>query len=145
MTHAYDPNLVKTAQIVAQELAMADEVQTGIYTCVGGPNYETVAELRMLKQFGLDAVGMSTVSSRNFFLNCLKSYFLSESGPRGHNSTSMWHEIIRIFPYHERMQHRVRYKRQCKPRWRGDDWTKATREYCGFCDENGGRDWLSWW
>jgi len=62
MDRAYDPHLVKIAKEVAKEMKMEKEIQTGVYTCVGGPNYETVAELRMLKLFGVDAVGMSTVS-----------------------------------------------------------------------------------
>ena len=34
------------------------DLHEGIYTMLGGPSYETVAELRMLKICGVDAVGM---------------------------------------------------------------------------------------
>ena len=37
------------------------DLREGIYVGVAGPNYETPAELRMLRRWGADAVGMSTV------------------------------------------------------------------------------------
>lgn len=46
---------------VAKELNMENIIREGVYTCLGGPNFETVAELNMLKMVGVDAVGMSTV------------------------------------------------------------------------------------
>lgn len=41
----------------AQNLSL----QEGVYICVSGPNYETAAEIRAFKNWGADAVGMSTI------------------------------------------------------------------------------------
>jgi len=57
MNKAYDATLRSDARVIAEELGMTDIVHEGIYTCLGGPNYETIAELRMLKYNGVDAVG----------------------------------------------------------------------------------------
>ena len=59
MRNAYDLDLIELAQRVAAENGLT--LRQGIYVAVGGPTYETEAELRMLHAFGADAVGMSTV------------------------------------------------------------------------------------
>ncbi|KAF7989491.1 hypothetical protein HCN44_008165 [Aphidius gifuensis] len=42
-------------------MGIADKIHIAILTCIGGPNFETPAELRMMRIFGIDAVGMSIV------------------------------------------------------------------------------------
>ncbi|XP_045766248.1 purine nucleoside phosphorylase-like isoform X2 [Maniola jurtina] len=61
MNKAYNYEYRKIAKEVAKELNIQDIVREGVYTCLGGPNFETVAEINMLKMVGVDAVGMSTV------------------------------------------------------------------------------------
>ncbi|KAK2587696.1 hypothetical protein KPH14_003812 [Odynerus spinipes] len=61
MNKAYNTELIKVGEQVAQEMGVSDIVHKGVYTCLGGPNFETVAELKMLRMVGVDAVGMSTV------------------------------------------------------------------------------------
>src|ERR1044072_5563963 len=50
-------------QELASEEARALDITTrrGVYAALAGPNYETPAEIHMLRAFGADAVGMSTV------------------------------------------------------------------------------------
>lgn len=59
MTNAYDATLRATAATVAR--AQGTAVTEGVYLSVAGPNYETPAEVRTFRQWGADAVGMSTV------------------------------------------------------------------------------------
>ena len=47
--------------VIEEARAMEVEVRRGIYAALSGPNYETPAEIHMLRSFGADAVGMSTV------------------------------------------------------------------------------------
>jgi len=61
MNEAYNPELLKIAKDIWSQLDLSGSLHEGVYTCLGGPNFETVAELRMLKMLGVDAVGMSTV------------------------------------------------------------------------------------
>jgi purine-nucleoside phosphorylase len=59
MSAAYDPAL--RAQALAAALAAGLPLHEGVYAWVMGPQFETPAEIRMLRAFGAQAVGMSTV------------------------------------------------------------------------------------
>lgn len=61
MSEAYSRRLRGIAKETADELGI-NTVQEGVYVGLLGPNYETPAEIRMLRTLGVDAVGMSTVS-----------------------------------------------------------------------------------
>ncbi|GJQ76994.1 hypothetical protein Trydic_g15189 [Trypoxylus dichotomus] len=61
MNKAYDSDLIREAKEIWRRENLEGRLFDGVYTCLGGPNFETVAELRMLKLLGVDAVGMSTV------------------------------------------------------------------------------------
>jgi purine-nucleoside phosphorylase len=60
MSNAYSRRLRDIAKQSASELGFS--IQEGVYVGLLGPNYETPAEIRMLRTLGVDAVGMSTVS-----------------------------------------------------------------------------------
>jgi purine-nucleoside phosphorylase len=59
MSDPYDKDLRALARRVAAERRIA--LEEGVYCGLLGPSYETKAEIEMLKRFGADAVGMSTV------------------------------------------------------------------------------------
>lgn len=59
MSAPYDETLRAAALDVARELGIT--LREGTYAAVAGPNLETRAEYRMLRAFGADVVGMSTV------------------------------------------------------------------------------------
>ena len=59
MSAPYDAGLLKTAEESADELGL--RLHRGVYVMVTGPNLETRAEYRMLRNLGADVVGMSTL------------------------------------------------------------------------------------
>jgi purine-nucleoside phosphorylase len=59
MTEVYSRALQET--VVEEASALGIEVRRGIYAALPGPSYETPAEIHMLRSFGADAIGMSTV------------------------------------------------------------------------------------
>jgi purine-nucleoside phosphorylase len=59
MSDPYDATLL--AALRDSALALGITVREGVYVGLLGPSYETLAEVKMLRMLGADAVGMSTV------------------------------------------------------------------------------------
>src|SRR5262245_18890557 len=59
MSEPYAKDLIALVQQVALELKTP--IQKGVYAAVSGPNLETRAEYRFMRQVGADVVGMSTI------------------------------------------------------------------------------------
>lgn len=58
MSNIYDRELRKTVRDTAASLGI--KLQEGVYIQLTGPNYESPAEIRMVRTLGADTVGMST-------------------------------------------------------------------------------------
>jgi purine-nucleoside phosphorylase len=59
MADAYDPALREAAHAAAKQLGLP--LHEGVFAWMMGPQFETPAEIRMLRTLGAQAVGMSTV------------------------------------------------------------------------------------
>lgn len=59
ISRAYTKELLDLGKQVASNLGI--EVRSGVYCGISGPSFMTRSELRMLRQWGADAVGMSTI------------------------------------------------------------------------------------
>jgi purine-nucleoside phosphorylase len=72
MSEPYDPNLIRHALDIASKNNIP--IHSGTYVSVTGPQLETKAEYRLLRQLGADTVGMSTVpeiiAARQMNLRC---------------------------------------------------------------------------
>ncbi len=60
LSEPYNPGLIRTALDCADSCRLSNVI-TGVYACIPGPNLETPAETRWLRQSGGDAVGMSSI------------------------------------------------------------------------------------
>ena len=84
---AYDAGLRRRVADVAARLG--SPLREGVYAMVAGPSFETLAEVRMLRLVGADAVGMSTVPEvlaarqlgmRVLGISCITNLALPEAG-----------------------------------------------------------------
>lgn len=68
MSQPYDGELIRAALRVARREGI--EAHRGVFVAVSGPNLETRAEYRFLRQIGADVVGMSTVPETIVAVHC---------------------------------------------------------------------------
>jgi purine-nucleoside phosphorylase len=82
MSEVYDTNMADRALNIAE--ANNIPIHTGVYVCVTGPQLETKSEYRLLRQFGADVVGMSTVPevivARQMNLRCFGLSVVTDLG-----------------------------------------------------------------
>ena len=96
-THVYDPAWIERAQMCAKRLGI--KLHSGVYAWSRGPQFETPAEVRLLKMLGADALGMSTVPEaitashggmKVLGLSCITNY------AAGLSDQSLSHEEVMI-------------------------------------------------
>ncbi|XP_063242937.1 purine nucleoside phosphorylase-like isoform X2 [Bacillus rossius redtenbacheri] len=75
MNRAYNRDLIKTAKEIAKELGIQDQVKEGVYACLGGPQFETIAEVKLMQTLGADCIGMSTVHEVTTARHCGMAVF----------------------------------------------------------------------
>ena len=68
MRDAYDPTLL--ARFARRRDGLGIPLAEGVYLAVGGPSFETPAEIRAFRVLGADAVGMSTVQETIIARHC---------------------------------------------------------------------------
>lgn len=85
VTDAYDPDLIGATKEMCRGSGLSRIVREGVYVCLGGPSFETVADNAALKTMGVDAVGMSTVheviAARQCGLTCLAFSLITNLSP----------------------------------------------------------------
>ncbi len=75
LNDCYDRKFRRLSQRLASEMGMGRHIHQGVYAMLGGPNFETVAELKMLRICGVDAVG-------NMYFGCCLDSTLTDTNAR---------------------------------------------------------------
>lgn len=97
LARAYDANLRYLARSVAASMPEVI-LHEGIYAMVGGPSFETGAELRFLRAVGADAVGMSTapevVVARHMGMDVLGISLITNTATGAENEEVKHEEVL---------------------------------------------------
>ncbi|MEE8526646.1 MAG: purine-nucleoside phosphorylase [Thermoanaerobaculia bacterium] len=98
MTVAYDRQLLELLRGCAHDLGV--DLGAGVYAGLGGPCYETPAEVRMLRALGADLVGMSTVleviAARHMGLRCVGLSLVSNLAAGVAGDEALDHEDVLV-------------------------------------------------
>lgn len=98
MSAAFDPELAQIARNKALELGI--RLEEGVYIGVRGPEMETPAETRMYRQWGADAIGMSTalevIAARHMGMKILGFSCLSNKNLPDCPQAAPIAEVIRV-------------------------------------------------
>jgi len=96
MSQAYDRQLGDMARKIASENGIT--LREGVYCGLGGPSFETPADLHFLKMVGTDAVGMSTVPevivARHGGMRCLGFSGISNKANLDGSTITTHEEVI---------------------------------------------------
>lgn len=74
MSDAYDRGLQQLAHDIAAELDYSSFMQEGVYSALGGPSFETIAECKMLRSLGADAVGELSGKIKKGKIECFAAH-----------------------------------------------------------------------
>ncbi|XP_059924755.1 purine nucleoside phosphorylase 4a isoform X1 [Gadus macrocephalus] len=96
MSSVYDKGLRCLAMDIVKQMGVAQFVHEGVYAMVGGPNFETVAEAKLLHRLGVDAVGMSTAPEVLVASHC---------GMRVFGLSLITNKVVRSYDDEEQVNH----------------------------------------
>lgn len=98
MSDVYDKQLIKTTKEIAAKNDI--KIHEGVYVGLSGPTFETPAEYRMLRIWGADAVGMSTVPevivARHMSIPCFAVSIITDLGVPGKIEKITHEEVQRV-------------------------------------------------
>lgn len=102
VTNTYDVLILESIKEKCKILGIDNNIQEGVYTCLGGPNFESIADNRALKILGVDAVGMSTIHevivATQCGIKCVAFSLISNMSPTvyGSNLETKSDEVLEI-------------------------------------------------
>ena len=98
MSDVYDKELILRVKDIAAKNSI--DLQEGVYLGLSGPTFETPAEYKMLRRWGADTVGMSTVPevivARHMGITCFAISIITDLGIPGKIEKITHEEVQRV-------------------------------------------------